>query len=48
MKDDEITKWALDVLLILFTCVDLVSISCRICSSMYISIFDLFGHFNNV
>ena len=47
-KDDEITKWTLDVLPILFTRFDLVSISCRICSSMYLCIFDLFGHFNNV
>ena len=47
-KDDEITKWTLDVLPIMFTRFDLVSISCRICSSMYLCIFDLFGHFNNV
>ena len=47
-KDDEITKWTLNVLPILFTRFDLVSISCRICSSMYLCIFDLLGHFNNV
>ena len=46
-KDDETAKWTLNVLPILFTRFDLVSISCRIGSSMYICIFDLFGHFNN-
>ena len=47
-QDDEITKWTQDILPILFTRFDLVSISCRICSSMYLCIFDLFGHLNNV
>ena len=45
-KGDEIFKWTLEVLPILFTRFNLVSISCRICSSMDVCIFDLFGHFN--